>query len=180
MLRLFAGLSLPLLLRQRLTLLQGGIGGARWTERENFHITLTFIGNVDENMAEAVDEALQAVKVPPFSLSLKGADFFEKGGVPNVLWVGVSQSEVLHRLKDKIDRALYAARVPFENRKYVPHVTLARLRNPAEARVAAFIQEHSLFATENFSVEEFTLYRTHETKNGSAYEALMEYPLSKK
>lgn len=180
MLRLFAGLSVPILLRQRLTTLQGGIEGARWTERENFHITLTFIGDVDEITAEGVDEALQSVKVEPFRLALKGADIFDKAGVPSVLWMGVSQSGHLHRLKEKIDRALYTARLPFENRKYVPHVTLAYLKNAEEAKVAAFIQQNSLFATEEFDVTEFILYRSRQTKHGAVYEELMEYPLESK
>lgn len=180
MLRLFVGLSVPVLLRQRLTTLQGGIEGARWTERENFHITLTFIGNVDEITAEAVDEALQTVKMEPFRLSLKGANLFDKAGDPAVLWTGVSQSEPLHRLKEKIDRALYTARVPFENRKYVPHVTLARLKNVEEIKIAEFIQQNSLFATEEFDVTEFILYRSRQTKHGAVYEEVVEYPLEEK
>lgn len=179
MLRLFTGLAVPLLLRQRLTTLQGGIEGARWTERENFHITLTFIGDVDERTAEGVDEALQSVKMEPFRLSLKGAGIFDKAGVPGVLWMGVSQSAPLHRLKEKIDRALYAARLPFENRKYAPHVTIARLKNAEEDKVAGFIQQNNLFSTEEFDVTEFILYRSRQTKHGAAYEELMEYPLSK-
>lgn len=178
MLRLFTGLALPILLRQRLTLLQGGIDGAHWTDRENMHLTLTFIGNVDEATAEQAHDALSGIRMAPFQLELKGVDCFAQGSQIKVLWAGVARNESLMRLKEKIDRAFEMARVPFENRKYVPHVTLARFsRPPDEARIARFIQEHNLFSGDAFAVDEFTLFRTHMTKNGSAYEALETYPL---
>jgi 2'-5' RNA ligase len=178
MLRLFTGISLPILLRQRLTVMQGGIDGARWTERENFHITLTFIGNVDEAKAEDIDEALSAVSTEKFSLRLKGTGSFSQGKHPKVLWIGVEMNEVLGRLKEKIDRALQAYGVEFEKRKYTPHVTLARLNNVDEAKIVQFMQQNNLFSTEEFEVDAFILYQSHLTKNGSAYEALKEYRLT--
>lgn len=178
MVRLFTGLSLPILLRQRLALLQGGLDGARWTDRENYHITLTFIGNVDAATAEAAHDALAAIRTEPFSLELKGTGSFAQGDDLKVLWVGVERNEVLFRLKEKIDRALEKADVPFENRKYVPHVTLARFRHAHdEAKIAAFMAAHNLFSGDPFEVNEFILYRTHQTKNGSAYEEVAAYPL---
>jgi 2'-5' RNA ligase len=181
MVRLFAGLSIPILLRQRLALLQGGIDGARWTDRENFHITLSFIGNVDEVMAEAAHDALTMIRTETFRLELKGTGSFAQGEDLKVLWVGVEKNEVLFRLKEKIDRAFEKAGVPFENRKYVPHVTLARFRASVnEAEIARFMQTHTLFSGDPFEVEDFILYRTHQTKNGSAYEELAHYPLVQK
>jgi RNA 2',3'-cyclic 3'-phosphodiesterase len=177
MLRLFTGLSLPILLRQRLTVMQGGIEGARWTERDNFHITLTFIGEVDEATAEMIDEALSSIRIEKFPLRLKGTGSFAQGKYPKVLWMGVEHNDVLHRLKEKIDRALLVANIPFEKRKYTPHVTMARFRNPEEGKVAEFMQQHNLFSSEEFEVDEFILYQSHQTKNGSVYEALKEYPL---
>lgn len=180
MLRLFAGLELPVLLRQRLTLMHGGIDGARWTERDNFHLTLTFIGNVDEAVAEAAHDALSSVHTEPFTLQVKGTGAFAKGKDVHVLWIGVEHNEVLFRLKDKIDRALQRAGVPFENRKYTPHITIARLQKSAdEKEIARFMQEHNLFSGE-FDVDTFTLFRTHQTKNGSMYEPVEQYPLLKK
>jgi RNA 2',3'-cyclic 3'-phosphodiesterase len=178
MIRLFTGLSLPILLRQRLTVMQGGIPGARWTERDNFHITLTFIGEVDERTAEIADEALSSIRMEKFPLQLKGTGSFSQGKHARLLWIGVGQSEPLHRLKEKNDRALQMAQVPIESRKYTPHVTMARFRDAEEAKIAGFMQLHNLFTSEEFLVEEFTLYRSHQTKNGSVYEAVREYPLT--
>ena len=76
MLRLFTGLSLPILLRQRLTQLESAIPGARWITRENYHIALTFIGDVDEATAEDMDEAFESLRGKRFKLRLKGAGCF--------------------------------------------------------------------------------------------------------
>lgn len=178
MLRLFTGIELPILLRQRLALLEGGIDGAKWTTRENFHLTLSFIGEISEQVAEDSHDALSGIRMEPFQLELKGTGSFAKGTDVKVLWVGVQHSDALHRLKEKIDRALAKYDVPVEKRKYVPHVTLARFRlPPEEAKIAQFMATHNLFSGDAFDVEHFTLFRTHQTKHGSEYEALAEYPL---
>lgn len=179
MMRLFVGLSLPILLRQRLTLLQGGIEGALWTARDNFHITLTFIGSADHATAEMVHEALEGIRMEPFEIELKGTGSFAQGEFPKVLWIGVEKSEALHRLKEKIDRALEKYKLPFENRKYVPHVTLARLRHVEEDKVGQFMAAHNLFSGDAFEVSEFILYNSLSTKNGPVYEELQNYPLGK-
>lgn len=177
MLRLFTGLALPSNLAARLSLMDGGIDGARWTAQENFHITLTFIGEVDEATAEDADEALSAVRSDNFDVEVKGTGVFAQGSYPQVLWMGVTPSPPLLRLKEKIDRALHVARVPHENRKYVPHVTMARLKHAQEAQVGQFMQAHNLFAAAPFRADEFILYRSALTKNGPWYEPLARYPL---
>jgi len=178
MLRLFTGIALPILLRQRLSLLGGGgIGGAKWVERENFHLTLSFIGEVDEAAAEDLDMTFEQFRVKKFSLRLKGTGSFAEGSHLKSLWVGVEPCDALNVLKEKIDRVLQTHRIPIEKRNYLPHVTLARLKNSSEEKVAAFMQQHNLFSSESFEVSEFTLFESHLTKHGAAYEALREYPL---
>ena len=177
MLRLFAGISLPVLLRQRLTLLESATPGARWIKRENYHITLTFIGDIAEGTAEDMDEAFEALRAKRFKLRLKGAGCFAHHGDNKMLWIGVEESEPLQRLKDKIDRRLQVYKIPFEKRKYVPHVTVARLHNVDDARIAEFIQANNLFSSEEFEVDSFILYQSHLTKHGSEYEELKDYPL---
>lgn len=177
MLRLFTGLALPAPVRDRLALLQGGIPGARWIAPEDYHITLTFIGAVDEAAAEDIDAALGALRLPGFALTLRGTGSFARGDNDSHLWIGVEAEDGLTRLKEKIDQTLLRLRLPFENRKYTPHVTVARLRHSREDRVAAFMQAHNLFTTGPIRVEEFALYRSHQGKKGAHYAALATYPL---
>lgn len=178
MLRLFTALSLPEILRQRIHLMQGGVPGARWTALENYHVTLTFIGEADEAAAEDIDEALASVHAASFNLSLKGTGNFSQGEWPKVLWLGVDAPAALPQLKEKIDRALDLRGIDFEKRKYSPHVTMARLKNADEGKLAEFMQANNLFASESFRAENFILYNSISTKNGAVYEPLRSYPLS--
>lgn len=177
MLRLFTGLSLPAPVCQRLALLQGGIPGARWIPPGNFHITLTFIGSADAALAEDIDGALSGVRASGFSLRLKGVGNFAQGDDPKVLWAALADQPALHALKDKADRALEMARVPFDKKKYIPHVTLARFRRPDEEKIVDFMHAHTALETQAFDVFAFHLYQSHQTKNGSVYEILRSYPL---
>lgn len=178
MLRLFTGLMLPEVLRKRLVSMQGGIPGARWTSLENFHVTLNFIGDCDEGAAEDVDEALSTVHSPQFVLGLSGTGSFSQGEWARVLWMGVHAGAPLSHLKDKIDRALEGRHLPVENRRYVPHVTMANLKQVDELKVAHFMQEYNLFRSIPFEARDFHLFNSVRTKNGPAYEVLKSYPLS--
>jgi len=175
--RLFTGIRLPLDLRRQLQSFQEGLTGVRRTAPENYHITLSFIGNVDAAKAEDIDEALAGVRAPQFSLTVRGTGCFSGGRHLHHLWMGLEHSEPLHRLKEKIDRALDVHKLPFEKRRYTPHVTLAGLKPGDEEKAAAFMQRHNLFASEPFDVREFILYRSHPDKEGALYEELKAYPL---
>lgn len=177
MLRLFTGISIPADISARLHLQGGGLPGARWSPAESYHITLAFIGDVDEDTAERAHLALSAVQAAPFSLTLKGTGIFERGCHPHTLYAAVAESPELRALKEKTDHALEKEGVPFERRKYTPHLTLARLKDPARDRLAEFLAASSLLAAGPFAVEDFVLYRSHVTQDGPFYEVLERYPL---
>lgn len=178
MLRLFVGIAIPHKIAGQLALMQGGIPGARWTDRHNFHLTLNFIGEVDEATAEIVDEILSSIHVPAFTLNLEGIGNFSQGNDPTVLWAGVSREEKLFRLQEKIMHALDVLHIRSDNRKYTPHVTLARFRRPDDEKVAVFGNTHANYQSEPFDVDSFILYRSHLTKNGPYYDPLIRYSLS--
>jgi len=136
MLRLFVGIEFPPELKLHLSLLQSGIAAAGWIDPGNFHLTLRFIGEVDEGTAADVDEALLRLKARPFSLQLSGVGVFG-GDKLRTLWVGVEREAALSTLQGKIEQALIRAGQPPEPRKFLPHVTLARLRSPRRLEPAA-------------------------------------------
>src|SRR3712207_8208252 len=78
MIRLFVALGLPEALRDELSMMAGGIPGARWVPEENYHLTLRFIGEVPGWQAQEVDEALAGVRAPGFDLTLRGVGTFQK------------------------------------------------------------------------------------------------------
>lgn len=175
--RLFAAIALPESLKSRIALMQGGIPGARWVDRDNLHLTLAFIGEVDDETAERAAEALETVRAEPFPLTLQGCGLFSKGKHPESLWLGIEPSEELMHLQKSLCRALEMARAPLEARKFTPHVTLARLKRADEGQLAEFIAAHSLFTAPAFEVNGFFLYESLETKNGRVYETVSSFTL---
>jgi len=176
MLRLFVGIEFPPELKLRLSLLCGGVAGARWVDAGNFHLTLRFIGEVDEGTAADVDEALLRLKARPFSVQFAGAGMFG-GDRPRQLWVGVEREPALIALQGKIELALIRAGLPPEPRKFSPHVTLARLREPSPADLQRFLAVNARFRAEPLRVDHFSLIASYPTKSGSVYEDQADYPL---
>ena len=132
--------------------------GARWADPEQIHLTLRFIGEVDELVFRDVLDSLDDVRSEPFPLVLRGVGHFPPRGEPRVLWVGVEKSAPLFELQRRVERAVARAGVAPDGRKFSPHVTLARLNGSPSRAVGSFIATHSLFASEPVSVREFHLY----------------------
>jgi RNA 2',3'-cyclic 3'-phosphodiesterase len=176
MLRLFVGIEFPPELKLRLSLLCSGVPGAKWVDPGNLHLTLRFIGEISEDVAADVDEALARVRAPRFSLRLAGTGIFG-GYKPHTLWIGVERDPALVRLRDKIEQALLRAGLEPEQRKFAPHVTLARLRHPELDKLGQFLAMHTQFRVEPLPVEHFSLIASFPTKAGSVYEDQADYPL---
>jgi 2'-5' RNA ligase len=177
MIRLFVGLALPEPLRMRLIGLCGGVPGARWVQPENFHLSLRFIGDIDEGVADDVDGALSMIAAPVFSLGLHGAGVFGKTGKARVLWAGIVPNPALIQLQARIESALSRAGLAPESRRYSPHVTLARLHRATAGRVEEFIVDHAQFHAEPFPVEEFVLYSSQLSKSRAIYRREAVYAL---
>lgn len=174
--RLFVAIALPDGVAQSLTVLQAGVPGARWQTRDQLHLTLRFIGEVDGRDAAAIDDALASTSASAFSGGLKGVGAFG-GRYPRALWAGVVADEALHRLQRKIESALQRIGLEADGRKYTPHVTLAKLKGTPTGRVIDFLADHALYASAPFTVENFILYSSRLTANGSLYRAEKSYRL---
>jgi RNA 2',3'-cyclic 3'-phosphodiesterase len=176
MLRLFVGIEFPAELKLQLSLLRSGIPGAKWVDPGNFHLTLRFIGETGEDVAGDIDDALSRLRAPRFVLQIAGMGVFG-GDKPRNLWVGVERSAQLVALRDKIEQALIRAGLPPEPRKFAPHVTLARLQNPALDKLGDFLAAHARFRADPLPVAGFSLIASFQTKAGSVYEDQANYPL---
>lgn len=177
MVRLFVAVPLEADVRMRLAMLAGGIPGARWVPAENMHLTLRFIGDVEEARLEELDLALGWVEAPSFEISLEGVGQFATGRKPRAVWVGVPRSEALLHLQAKVDSALVRVGVGPEERKFKPHVTLARLKDAPSQRVGRFLETHGLFRAGPVRVDRFVLYESHTGRDGPVYHPLRAYPL---
>jgi 2'-5' RNA ligase len=177
MLRLFVGIGVPPELKLQLSTLCSGVPGAKWVDAGNLHITLRFIGEVNEGVAADIDEALAQIRAPRFEVSLAGMGQFGQGDKTRMLWVGVEKGPPLLHLHDKIETALMRIGIPPEQRKYTPHVTLARFKYVHAAKVQEFITTHSLFRLPPFGVDHFSLIASYLTKSGPIYEDQADYEL---
>jgi 2'-5' RNA ligase len=174
--RLFVALSIPNSVAQELMLLQGGVPGARWQSREQLHLTLRFIGEVDGRDARAIDDALAGIEAPAFSLQLHGVGQFGNRQ-PHTLWAAARKNELLEHLARKVDTAIRRVGQPQDAHKFTPHVTLARMRNPELDKVREWLTAHALFTSGEFDVNAFCLYSSKLTSDGSVYRVEQEYPL---
>jgi len=164
-------------LKLRLSLLETAIPGARWVDPGNLHLTLRFIGEIAEDIAADLDEALVRLKAKPFTLQLAGTGVFG-GNKPHALWVGVEREPALVALRDKIEQALVRTGLEPEQRRFAPHVTLARLRDAPHEKLAEFLAANARFRAEPLRVEQFSLIASFLTKAGSVYEDQADYKLS--
>ena len=154
-----------------------GIPGARWVEPANMHVTLRFIGEVDEPAAEEINYNLSHIEAPPFDLELQGLNTFGQGAKAHALWVAVPPTPALLHLQSKVESAVVRTGLPPEGRKFTPHVTIARLNRPETGRLQSFIEGNNLFKAGPFMVDRFTLFESRTGKGGPVYTALEDYPL---
>ena len=177
MIRLFAGIAIAPALAAGLEPLAAGIPGARWVAARNLHLTLRFIGEVEDGIAEDVHLSLATIASPGFALTLETLGTFGHRR-PHTLWLGVAREVALERLQAKVESATVRAGCVPDPRKFTPHVTLARLGGEATARIPDFIAGNSPLRAGPMTVTHFTLFRSHLSRSGADYEAVAEYPLS--
>ena len=175
--RLFVGLDFAWETKQLLASLAGGVPGARWVPPENYHLTLRFIGDVPAHHAEEIHHALAALRARAFPLVLAGVGTFAKAGQANQLWVGVEKNPLLDALRNKVETALQRTGCEPERRRFTPHITLARLRDPAEGKLVAFVQSHNLFRAGPMPMEHFVLFSSRLGKEASVYTPEVDYAL---
>lgn len=177
--RLFVAIDPPQHIRDHLALLCCGLPNARWTPPEQFHLTLSFIGEVDGSTFLDIREALAEITVPQFSLQLQGVGFFPPRGQPRVIWAGIEKSEPLHLLQRKITTRLFHLGLEPDNRKFSPHITLARLQQTPSGNVVKYLQNNGLFRSQPFVIDQFILYSSFLGRSGALHHPEQQYPLGR-
>jgi RNA 2',3'-cyclic 3'-phosphodiesterase len=177
MLRLFVGLALPPEQRLTLSILCRGVPGVKWVDPGNYHVTIRFIGEVDEGVAADIDEALAGLRFKPFELAIAGAGSFGPEDRPRVVYAGLDRSEPLAKLHEKVETALMRAGLLPEGRRFTPHVTLGQVKNGNPIEIRRFTAENNLLRLPPFRVEAFQLVRSYLTKAGAIYEDVADYLL---
>ncbi|MEJ8476386.1 RNA 2',3'-cyclic phosphodiesterase [Roseibium algae] len=175
--RLFTGLEIPSQTGLLLSMLQGGLRGTRWIDAENFHITLRFIGDIDDRTADEVAEALDRIRRDPIDIRLDGLGSFGNGK-PHAVWARVQPNEQLAELQAEQERIIQRLGLPCERRKYTPHVTLGRCRTSSNEDVARWLSEHGDFQASPFVAGRFVLFSAKASVGGGPYLVEEAYPLA--
>lgn len=175
--RLFTGLELPESLAVDLSMIRGALTGARWIDRENYHLTLRFIGDIDRAAARDVHSALESIRRPAFSVTLSELGAFG-GSKPRSLVMNAKPASPLIELQAEQERLLRRIGLPAETRKFTPHVTLARLRQTSAMAVADFLSLRGGPLTRSFLASHFTLFSARDSVGGGPYVAEASYPLA--
>jgi len=174
--RLFTALEIPRNAAMSLSLLRGGLPGARWIDVENYHITLRFIGDIDGRTADEVVDRLDRIDRPEFQLNLTGMGSFGSKK-PHSIWAGVSPSPEMNALQAEIERICQRIGLPPDPRKFMPHVTLARLRSSRLDDVVHYLSGRGNFRTSPFTVGRFVLMSSKESVGGGPYIVEEAFPL---
>ena len=174
--RLFTALEIPRDAAMSLSLLRGGLPGARWIDVENYHLTLRFFGDVEGHVADDIANALDRVRRSSFMLTLSGVGAFG-GKKPHSIWAGAAPSPELFALQSEIERIASRLGLPSDARKFSPHVTLARLRNTSPDDVARYLSARGNFAAMPFKVGRFVLMSSRDSVGGGPYIVEEAWPL---
>ncbi|MBV9210100.1 MAG: RNA 2',3'-cyclic phosphodiesterase [Acidobacteria bacterium] len=153
---------------------------ASWARAEALHITLKFLGEIAlprlEALSEAAEEAVSGVEA--FELAIEETGSFPPRGNARVLWLGVKDaSGLLSTLQQRLDEACARAGFERETRGFHPHLTVARLRAPAETRELAALHREMKFERAAFVVKDLVVMRSELGAGGSRYTAISRHEL---
>jgi 2'-5' RNA ligase len=174
--RLFTGLEIPPRVAQSLAMMRGGLPGARWIDPENYHLTLRFIGDIDDALARDIAGLLGRVQRSGFELRLDGLSSFG-GRKPRALVAAAAATPALIELQAEHERLLQRLGLEPEGRKSIPLVTLARLRDTSSWQVADYLSARGHFRSASFEVSRFVLFSSRSSVGGGPYVVEADYPL---
>ena len=177
MIRTFWAIDLPRETKNVLSALQAGLRtkmpAASWPPPENFHLTLAFLGNIQEASLHEVLEAGRRVALAhsPFTLSSSGLGAFPDPKRARILWLGLEANASVANLARDLQGAMGQLGLVLDEKPFIPHLTLARFRHPAAIHL-----EPSKLAV-SVDVKELVLFESRVGPKGSIYTALGSFPL---
>jgi 2'-5' RNA ligase len=177
--RLFTAIDLPEGFRDELAEVQSPSAlDARWTDPDQFHVTLRFIGDTAPDDSRRYEEALADVTGSPARCTPYGLDVLPSRRSPKVLVLGLERTGSLLSLYDDVEAALNSEGVDPEDRKYRPHVTLARLDDTPPEAAHAYLRNQDAMSFPAFEATRFILYESTLTSNGAVHEPQAVFSLN--
>jgi len=146
---------------------------SKLVKKEQLHLTLLFLGEVEKEKIEALSEKLSQFKFPSFEVQLKNAGAFPSEKNPRVFWIGVESSEI-KKLHDQLKKTVNSLGIETENREFKPHLTLGRVKE--KCNLKKWVEQNTK-TFGSFNADSFFLKQSVFDKNGVAYETLAKVNL---
>ncbi|RLE48578.1 MAG: RNA 2',3'-cyclic phosphodiesterase [Candidatus Methanomethylicota archaeon] len=149
-------------------------------EKENFHITLQFLGDISDAMVEEVYKVMKNVKAEPFTLNLKGVGVFPSLNSPRVIWIGAEKGaskveEIYHQLEVGLKKLGFRP-----DKEFTPHLTIARVKTGRNRdALAKIVSKLSEIEIGEIQVEGIRLKKSVLTSSGPIYSTLREVRFGK-
>src|ERR1700735_4082781 len=175
--RLFTALETPRHVGDSLAIMRGGMPGARWIDPDNYHLTLRFIGDIDDALARDIAGLLGRVQRRPFELRLDGLTSFG-GRKPRAVVATATPIAPLLELQAEHERLLQRIGLETAGRKYIPPGSLARLRDSSIPAVADYLAMRAHYRSASFQVSRFVLFSSRSSVGGGPYVVEADYPLT--
>lgn len=176
--RLFVAIELNAEIKAHIAELQMGMPEARWTHRNQLHLTLRFIGDVSPKTMTAIDTALSDIEAAPFALRLRDLGHFPPKGKPRILSAQVDDCPPLMDLQKQVEAAVVSVGIEAEGRRYSPHVTIARFQQPPSHNLLGrYYDTNEGFVTKAMQVDRFTLYSSVLSPSGARHKIESVYRL---
>jgi len=165
--RLFVAIDLPESTRQLFAGIDPHIRGVRWVDPAQMHLTLSFFGDVPDDIDLVLREKLSTIEFGSFFLPIVGVGTFPAKGAPKIIWIGVGKAHPhLFQIHKRVQEAALAAGLEPELRPWHPHITVARCRDVSAQSLRKFLHSNAEFDAGMIRVEDFHLYSSRLTPAG--------------
>lgn len=176
--RLFIAVELPDQHKTALGRLRVDLPGTRWVPVEQLHLTLSFLGEVEENSLECLYKGLARIQVPAFQLCFSKTGCFPDQRRPRVLWVGIEPEPLLSELVGKVRSTVLQCGIPQEEREFSAHITLARVKTDTFSGIDSFPGQTEKLHIPPFHVQEFILFKSQLTPQGAVHSPVRNFLLT--
>ncbi len=148
---------------------------ASWVAKKNLHLTIRFLGEINENKVEEIKKILESITLKKFEIELSDFGVFPNKDFIKILWVSLKPEDRIYELERKVDEELIS--LSNKDQEFKAHLTLARVKNIKDKK--QFLERLETFKIKNikFKVDKFILLKSELTKDGPKYEILEEYIL---
>ena len=172
--RLFTAVEIPAKLKETIAGHYCTIEAVKWVKPEQIHLTVRFLGDTESDKLEKIKEVMSDFRFNEFRFTAEDkTGFFPSPAKPSVFYLSCGNTDKLVELKYYIDTLLEKCGIPAETRKFIPHITIARIKKNFNRKNCGVLQDtFSDLKTFNIRADKVTLYRSTLTSNGAVHEKI--------